>query len=312
MRPHFPSPPLPSPRAEPTEIRLPTRACRFIVLAPLAILTSGFVALLLFSLGGEPHAGVPGLFDYAAATLGDGLLLPLLALVCVLGLALVPRPAPQESGWTLAGVLSGLGVGAAIQAIWLLDSSPHLNWTLVAPHELNTAGWWHSAFFVLASGFFGGCALRVALRIRRSASNSELRVLLESGWLAALTFCVLGFLGLAAADNFAATGTQAGLATTLGVVLATVLFSVGVAWAFRFAVREIASALLLGLGAAIGLTLLASYGLPIPRGAAVAGAAIQLASGLGSTRRDSRAFAAPMGCGSSFGWPPPCRLCLLR
>ena len=286
VRPHVPNSPEPTPRFQPAEVVLPASIRRAMLLVPLAVLMGGFVALLLFWLGGEPRAGVPGLFDYAAATLGDGLLLPLLALVCILAFALVPHPAPRERGWTLAGVLCGLGVGTLIQAVWLLDSSPHVNWTLVAPHELNTAGRWHSAFFVLAAGLFGGLALRVALRIRRSAGPRERGVLIESGWLAAATFCALGFLGLAASDNLGATGTQAGLATALGVSLATALFVAGVAWAFRFAIRVIAAALLLGLGAAIGLTFLASYGLPIPPGATTAGVAISvgLGAGLNATR----------------------------
>ena len=94
------------------------------VLVPLGVLVAGFGALLLFWIGGEPRVDVPGLFDYAAATLGDGLLLPLLALACVFALASVSAPAPNERGWTLVATLGGVGVGATIQALWLLDPAP--------------------------------------------------------------------------------------------------------------------------------------------------------------------------------------------
>ncbi|HEX8690285.1 MAG TPA: hypothetical protein VF729_08580 [Solirubrobacterales bacterium] len=250
------------------------------VLVPLGVLVAGFGALLLFWIGGEPRVDVPGLFDYAAATLGDGLLLPLLALACVFALAWVSTPAPNERNWTLIGALGGVGVGATIQAVWILDPSPHLNWTLVAPHELNTAGWWHTAFFVLASGFFSGCAMRIALRVR-SADAVKRRALAECGWLAIVAFCGLGFLGLAATDNLAANGTQAGLATAVGVTLAAGLFLVGTAWAFRFTFREIASPLLAGLGAAAGIAMLTSYGLPIALGGVIVGAAISAGLGVG-------------------------------
>lgn len=248
--------------------------------AGTAVFVAGFGALLAFWLGGDPRPDVPGLFDYAAATLGDGLLLPLLAFTCFLGFAFAPDPAPGERRWTLGGVVGGSVVAAVIQVVWLLDPDPNLNWTLVAPHELNTAGWWHLGFFVLAGGFFGGCAMRLAVRLR-DADTQRRRELAECGWLAAVAFCVLGFLGLAAADNLAAADTQAGLATAIGVGAAAALFSGGTAWAFHFAVREIAPPLALALAGAAGLTLVVAYGLPVPAGAGIAGILISVTLGAG-------------------------------
>jgi hypothetical protein len=260
----------------------------------LAVFLAGFGMLLGFWLGGDPRPGVPGFFDYAAATLGDGLLLPLLAFVCFLGLAFVPGPARGERGWTLAGVFVGLAVSAIIQVAWLRDPDPNLNWTLVAPHELNTAGWWHLAFFVLAGGFFGGCAARLALRVR-NADAVRRQQLVECGWLETVAFCAFGFLLIAAGDNLAAADTQAGLATAAGVCSVAALFVAGLALAFRFVVREIVSPIALALGGATGLTLLAAYGLPVPAGAAIVGIVISgsLGAGLSATAFAGAAAAPP-------------------
>jgi len=88
------------------------------------VFAAGFGALLLFWLLGEWPTD-RGLFFYRAATVGDGILLPLIVGVLV---AAFRSPslvrATREAAWNWGSFAAGLTAGAVTQAAWLLDDSP--------------------------------------------------------------------------------------------------------------------------------------------------------------------------------------------
>ncbi|WP_328502475.1 hypothetical protein OG828_25995 [Streptomyces sp. NBC_00457] len=88
-----------------------------VALWPLAIFSSGYVALLLFWSFGDHPSGLPGLFVFRSATWGDGLLLPLLAL-CLRVLTLRLRAAeptlPSRRGTIAAVAVVGAVLGCAV------------------------------------------------------------------------------------------------------------------------------------------------------------------------------------------------------
>jgi hypothetical protein len=230
-------------------------------LAGITVLVWGFGAMLLFWLVGAWNPDLPGLFSYRAATLGDGVLLPVGVALLVLGAGWLPNRAHRETLWTAVTAVLGLGVAAGIQAVWLADSHPARNWTLPRAHEFTSAGWWHAIFFIGLVGATAGLACLVLRRLRR-ADTERLRGLAASGWLAGLVFSGGGFLGLAALDNVVAVSTAAGKATAVGLAAAALLWVAGLIWALT-KVRDAAlRPAVTGVAAVAGLCALAAHGLP--------------------------------------------------
>jgi len=145
---------------------------RWSLLAALLVMLAGFGVLNLFSVLGAGRSDLPGLYTFRSATVGDGLLLPVLAYALI-------RAGGWHLGWTkrqrrtiAAGATVFASGGAVVQASWLLNPNPRLNWTFPAPHEFNGPGWYHAAFLILASGFFGGAATALWLRVRSETLNN--------------------------------------------------------------------------------------------------------------------------------------------
>ena len=129
-------------------------------------LTCGFTAsAVMFVLGfgvmgtfwrlGSYDSGVPGYYDYMAATWGDGLFLSMGAGgFCALRILQGPLPHSQRVVCWVFGVVALL-FGVAVQISWLLDPNIALNWTIPQPGAFNAAGAYHALYFACCFGFFG-------------------------------------------------------------------------------------------------------------------------------------------------------------
>lgn len=177
---------------------------RWALLSASAVGCLGFGVLALLSLAGVGQEDLAGLYTFRSATVGDAILLPLLA-YCLVRLAGLHRAwQTRERRVVRYAGAAGLLCGAALQAQWLLDPEPRLNWTLPAPHRFNIAGWYHAAFLVLACAGFAALAAAGFVRLRSMTGpgqHSSPQPLRSTVVLGAL-FATLGFAILLAEDNF--------------------------------------------------------------------------------------------------------------
>lgn len=165
------------------------------------VLLAGFGALNVLYLAhlaaGDRRDGLPGLYDYAAATWGDGLLLPVMVGCLVYAAKSLP-PRPHERVVTAVAAACGAIIGAWTQVDWLRDDTPELNWTLPEPHRFNAAGWYHAAFLIAM------CALTGALwtlTLRRAAHRTPHRSGAVPAAIAAALAAGILFCGLLVLDN---------------------------------------------------------------------------------------------------------------
>jgi hypothetical protein len=205
---------------------------RWAIASAAAVLVSGFLVLnVLFKLGlGQPN--LAGLYTFRSATVGDGVLLPLLAYSLV-------RSCGLTSGWnrtqrqvaTLV-MLGSAVVGVALQIQLIANPHPRLNWTLPAPHTLNLPGWYHAAFLVAACGFFGGVAALVLLRIREEADSRLEAVVarVRSTGAVGVLAPAIAFAGLLAEDNAPASRPEV-LLPIAAVATVGLLFLLVLCWA---------------------------------------------------------------------------------
>ena len=188
------------------------------ILTGIGLFGVGFGAMNLFWWTGSWRRGVPGLWDYRSATIGDGLLLPIAAGILVAGVDSLP-PCPYEiRASTIAGAIGAL---VAIGITWtsLRDPSPALNWTLPQPHKLNIAGWYHAALLVVVSTFFASWTTRLLWRVRsdRYLSGMEAKSLLHRPSATVLIACLLSFVGLVIRDMYSIRTSSEGLVMIVAV-----------------------------------------------------------------------------------------------
>ncbi|HET9079337.1 MAG TPA: hypothetical protein VFO01_02305 [Trebonia sp.] len=193
------------------------------------VLCFGFGALNVFTLLGIGQARLPGLYTFRAATVGDDLLLPLLAYSLVRSAGLQRRSGTSQAVLSRAGAILGASAGTAVQVYALADPDPRLDWTFPAPHFYNLPGWYHTVFLIVASGFFGWSLGLVLARIREDAKRDAplaLRRIRSAGALGILT-PGLAFLGLLIEDDLsgipAITFTALASVTGFGVVACGIL-----------------------------------------------------------------------------------------
>lgn len=142
-------------------------------------------------LAGATPPRLPGWGDFTATTVGDTLLLPVLATGLLAAFQYAPHAQPhRERRVLVTGALIGLASGAALQLSWLLDNRPRLTWVLPRPHHFSVVGWYHAAFLCAASGLLVALALGTAYRVHqnvpgavsRSARSPLLVVMLTCTW----------------------------------------------------------------------------------------------------------------------------------
>jgi hypothetical protein len=127
------------------------------VLCAAFVFTAGFGVLNALYWPIRDEVPEPGLYGYWASSFGDAVLLPAAAFVLVRANAqLRANRAAVAIGATAGGL-----AGVLLQASWLADPAPGLNWTLVAPGTFNAAGWYHAAFLVVTAAFLTALAARL-------------------------------------------------------------------------------------------------------------------------------------------------------
>ncbi|SDP26677.1 hypothetical protein [Lentzea jiangxiensis] len=180
-------------------------------IAAAAVMTFGFGVLVAASLLGLGDPTLPSLTSFRSATVGDGLLLPMLAYASVRA----ATPIRHRGRVVLAGV-AGCAVGAATQVWWLADPAPRLNWTFPAPGTFNAVGWYHALFLTVACGFFAATAMAALDRARQAVWAPK-----ASAACIGMLFPVFAFTGLLALDNDQSAPLLIGLASAVvAVVLA--------------------------------------------------------------------------------------------
>jgi hypothetical protein len=193
------------------------------VAAAFAVLVAGFGALLGFWWLGTPPRDMPGLFDFASATWGDGLLLPAMTGFLLTAVRGLPR-ARLDRVLACVGAVIGFALGLASQAMWLAADAPRPNWTLPHPHSFTAAGWYH-ALFVTAI-----CTSTAALLgglVNRATAASHWPRTATAGMVAGL--CFMALLAKDVQAGAAPDGGHAGLtgtilgATTTAAVAATLM-----------------------------------------------------------------------------------------
>jgi hypothetical protein len=176
----------------------------------IAAFLLGFGALNVFALSGTGAADLSGLYTFRSATVGDALLLPILAYGLVRSAAIQAEWTRTERRLIAIGAAIGVLAGSTQVVIWLLDPDPRLNWTFPAPGAFNLPGWYHAAFLVTASGFFAAAGVAVVLRLR-SCVHQGLPMTPRLRSLSTLAVLAPGptFLGLLLLDNDAPLATIA-------------------------------------------------------------------------------------------------------
>lgn len=139
------------------------------ILGAFGVLIFGFgMMYLLWRVLGSPQ-GLPGLFYYRAATIGDGFCLPILvgtSIVLNKNNALI-----QNKRNSLVIAISASIIATVIQASWLIRSDTVLNWSIPIQHHFNLAGWYHSLFFIMMFGIIAYQLCEVWYIIRKKQGD---------------------------------------------------------------------------------------------------------------------------------------------
>ena len=215
-----------------------------------AIFFFGFGVLNLFWVFDSKNPLLPGLYDYHAATWGDGLFLPIgagaLTYYVARNARLISKSARIAAS---AAVFVGAAVGALVQWSWLADESIAVNWTIPQPNVFAPSGWYHAIFFACALAFFAGAfVLFLVVRCRKSD-----RFLGSVEWIAEVLVwaSAFGYLAMHLLDDYLADSSVARLSfllLTLGFV-ATVLVCLAItSGSFVSSVCRMVPGLLLGVG----------------------------------------------------------------
>jgi hypothetical protein len=138
--------------------------------AACTVFAFGFLALNIFYLLGFGRTRLPGLYTSRAATIGDGILLPLLAYSLLQSVDLGRlRKSWLQAGFAAGGAILGVVVGAGVEIYDLSSPTAPLDWTFPAPHRYNLPGWYHTLFLVLAAGFYGAALALALVQLREQA-----------------------------------------------------------------------------------------------------------------------------------------------
>lgn len=249
--------------------------------AACAIFVFGFFALNIFTLLGTGQPRLPGLYSTRAATIGDGIMLPVLAYSLAQSVDLRRfRTNRFQAAFSLSFGALGLLTGAGVEVYDLSEPNAPLDWTFPAPHRYNLPGWYHTVFLVLAAGFFGwafGLALIQLREESRFDPVGALRRLRSVGCVGAL-FPGLAFVGLLEEDTLTVyrhlfiivLGTIIGLGLIITALLAWACGPRLIGWC--------AQAALSAMLPAMALCVLFWPGQPLSPSAAVIAAIIGLAA----------------------------------
>lgn len=146
------------------------RAILIGILSGMTVFLLGFIIMyLMWKVIGNPQ-GLRGFFYYRAATIGDGICLPILVGSATAFNWYNKEFCNQGRKIKLLISLTVLVFAVIIQASWLIRNDTVLNWSLPIKHHFNVAGWYHSIFFIVIFGVvtYLMCGIWFVLRERRA------------------------------------------------------------------------------------------------------------------------------------------------
>src|SRR5579859_2556623 len=121
----------------------------------------------------EQAPGIPGWDSFTGTTVGDTLLLPVLAAILLAAFRYLPGTERRAEGLVLAcGGFIGAAGGLALQLSWVLDEKPRLSWLLPHVHHFSPLGYYHAVFLCMVSGVLFSLAFGVVYRIRQASGAS--------------------------------------------------------------------------------------------------------------------------------------------
>ncbi|WP_165056801.1 MULTISPECIES: hypothetical protein [unclassified Adlercreutzia] len=180
----------------------------------------GFAALNAFWVFGEYDPRLPGLYDYYAATWGDGLFLSVGA-----GALVAWSCANPASKWIrhVSCIFSAVAfVGALyIQYTWVADDEIGLNWTIPQVHCFNMAGIYHALYFSACFAFFSyffTCFFLTGVHVTRRHEAVRLKASEMLIW-----FAVLGYFSMHVLDDYANALPQPWLSAATAVLPAVAI-----------------------------------------------------------------------------------------
>ena len=251
-------PELPSHRHDGESVVTVTTRAKAAVIAGAIVWLLGYGALAVFERRTRVQ-DLPGLNDYYAVAWGDAVLLPLLFGALTYSYLSLRSLAGRVRRVTLvaAGTV-GATSGIALQALWLLDRSPRLNWTLPEPHTFNAAGWYHAAFLTAMTAAFTSLTVALLIQLRalsrENPANSTL--IFQSPMITLISACTIGFLLLNVRDALTGTTTNAQLATWAAFSVSMVALVTGTVWAVGRRVVVMTPLILSGSFVAVSLYIL--------------------------------------------------------
>ena len=169
--------------------------------AAAGVLVAGFLVLNVLYVTVSYPDGLPGLYSYRSATVGDAILLPLLTYTGVRYSSLHLPWARKDVRILVGSALVGAAAGAATQISWYTSNSTRLNWTIPSLHSFNVAGWYHAAFLTLMTAFLTTLAVALVLRVRFAAIVGNGRRLIPRPRLTFLISPAFAFFGILSLDN---------------------------------------------------------------------------------------------------------------
>lgn len=122
----------------------------------IGVCVLGFGVLNVFWINYSGDKTLNGLYDYYAATIGDGICLPLLIAAGYYFATVnkwkehikIKQFGRDERIVDIMGKIFVV-IAILIQGSWLIKDSTELNWTIDRVHHFNLAGWYHAIYFVI-------------------------------------------------------------------------------------------------------------------------------------------------------------------
>ena len=220
------------------------------LLVILGVFVAGLV-LPIWWLVKRPVGHLPGLGAYPSAYIGDTVLLPLGCMILVIGSRSL-RPARGERVTSGAAAVVAGAAAIAVQAAWLRDPSPRLNWTLPHAGRFNAGGWWHAVYFTAMSAVVLALSVIFLMRVRdgrRTDPESVKR--LSGGPGAVVVLTAFGaYAALVVHDNFSASITRSSASSLVLTSAAALIAGLLVAIMYGRAVVELVRPALIAIGGA--------------------------------------------------------------
>ena len=139
------------------------------------VFIAGYFVLLIMWIVGDYPLYLRGFFYYKAATIGDGICLPVMifSLTAFNHYRISKYQIKPNKNISYMSILALL-IGGGIQISWLLDSNIIPNWTLPFAGHFNFPGWYHAIFFAGMFGISTYCILTAFVLLRQKSADNGL------------------------------------------------------------------------------------------------------------------------------------------